>query len=86
MYTRVEVWYSGLTATKGNDMASYTDLVAEFDAAYPFAEGDAYAFAEWLCDEREYFGHPDQLAASGELESAWEEAQSWYRQAKGVRA
>lgn len=65
-------------------MASYLDLVAEFEATYPDANGDAYAFAEWLCDEREYFGPLE--ADTSDLESAWQQAMDWYQQAKEVRA
>lgn len=61
-------------------MAYYKDLVAQFEAAYPSCSGDAYAFAEWLCDEREYFGPLE--ADTSDLESAWQQAMDWYLSAK----
>lgn len=62
-------------------MTPIQQLVADCEAAYPGQPIDAYSFAEWLCDERQYFGRLE--ADTSDLESAWQQAMDWFEQAKG---
>ena len=61
-------------------MASAAELVSQAKA-----EGmavDSYSFAEWLVDEKEYYGDPERLMEYGQLEEAWVEAEAmWARHA-----